>query len=226
MQRAVSMQQERVMADLPPPIGAPDGVTDQLAEIDRAAKARQRSRANALRVGSVAVALSFVFLLRHDLVYATQPLEPVSLGGPLEFDLGQEHSQRYAKIRAVPGDQTATFDYFGHHYRTFGMMASNVIVQQDLADLGPADQPTKGQVFEAVGRLWRDDDAPELGNLYKQFEARGIVFRQDEHLYVLRTGETPRKGIALPLQLLGILAFVVFNWIAARRVEKPVPDFE
>jgi hypothetical protein len=195
----------------------------QLAALEAQAKARRSRLARMLRSGSLVVAASFLFFLRADLVYATRSSTPHDLGGPLEFDFTAEKSQSYVSAVALPGELRATVDHMGQHYQLFGLLGTNILVEQDLSELTPEQQPERSKPFHVAGRLVRDDDASELRRLFELFEARGIVSRQEDHLFVLVANDVPRKGFSLWFELAGIVLFVAVNWLGARRIENPIP---
>ena len=198
------------------------GIGSELRALEEQARARRSRVGRALRLGSVAVAASFVFLLRADLRYALRPSVPVDLGGPMEFQLDREQRETYARVVGLPGELSPAADHGGHHLRMFGLLTTNIIVVQNLAEVGPDSQPARNQPYTALGRLVRDDDAVEFGLIFRLLEERGIVSRQGEHLYALLEGEAPRKDWSLPLELLGILAFVLVNFRAASKIERPL----
>jgi len=205
------------------PAGHEAEVAAELQLLERQAQARRARVARALRLGSLVVSASFVFLLRTDLRYALRPASPVALGGPMEFQFEREASQTYATVSGLPGELSPAADHGGRHLRMFGLLTTNIVVVQDLAEVGPEAQPARNQPYVATGRLVRDDDASEFRVVFRVLEDRGIVSRQDEHLYALLEGEAPRKDWALPLELLGILAFVAVNFRAAYKMQHPLP---
>lgn len=196
---------------------------EELEKLEAGSRARKARNARALRLGALAVAASFVFFLRNDLRYAVQPATPVDLGGPLEFNLDREASQRYAKIQAVPGGQAANVTHMGRQLRVFALLGTNVTVVQDLST-GSSQPPVRGTPIAVSGRLVRDDDAVELRNVFLMLETSGAVARIDGHIYALWADEAPRGSWTLPLELVGIVLFVLVNFRAARRMEKPLPE--
>ena len=181
---------------------------EELAALQAQNRARALRLARMLRAGSLLVAASFVFLLRGDLRYWTRPAAPVDLGGPLQFDLDREGSQRHVKLVGVPGRTAANVSHLSRNLRLFGILGTNVLVVQD-ADRVPRDQmPAADTPYATSGRLVREDEAGELSGIFRMMERAGIVARTDGHLYALYEGEAPRQGWGLPLELLGILGFV------------------
>lgn len=206
----------------------PDHQEDVLAELEKleaSARARRKRNARMLRAGAVVVAATFLFFMRAELRYALQPKAAADLGGPLEYNLQLEGSPRYVKIDGVPGGQAATVSHMGKQLRVFGLLGSNVVVVQDLGETTPEEAPTRGAPFKVSGKLVRDDDAVELHNVFNILEASGVVARIDGHLYALWAGEVPRQGWALPLELLAIAVFLLINFRAAHRMERPLPGF-
>jgi hypothetical protein len=199
-------------------------VAAELRAVEAQATARRARLARSLRYGSLLVAASFLFFLRGDLRYALRPSAPLELGGPLEFNLDREGTEQYASIVALPGELSATVEHMGGHFRMFGLLGTNVVVMQNLAENAPEAMPARNVPFHAAGRLVRDDDAMELRRIFELMEDRGVVVRQEGHLYVLHADELPRHGVALPLELLGIVLFVLVNWRAAYKVEHPLPE--
>jgi len=202
----------------------PDGdeaLLEDLREIRARSQPRRGRLAWTLRLGSLAVAASFVWLLRGDLRYAAASPTPLELGGPLEFSLSHQASQTFAHIRGVPGAQAANVSHLGHSLRIFGLLGSNVVVVQDRDAPGAAAPPSSGAPFDALGRLVRDDDDRALKNVFLLMERAGYVAPQsDGHLYALYVGERPRRFGVLALELLGIALFVGVNWRAAARVSR------
>jgi hypothetical protein len=212
--------------DAPGPDSAPRDIEAELRALEAQAQARRAKLARAMRLGSLVVSATFVFFLRGDLLYATRSSRPIELGGPLEFNLDREATETYASIVALPGELSASAEHGGRHYRMFGLLTTNVVVMQDLAEVSPEAQPARNVPFAVSGRLERDDDATELSKVFRLMEERGIVARQDGHLYVIHAEEAPRQGLTLPLELLGIVLFVLVNFRAAYKVEHPVPGLD
>ena len=57
----------------------------------------------------------------------------------------------------------------------FGLLSTNIVVVQDLAEVGPEAQPARDQPYPARGRLVRDDEASEFRVMFRLPEDRGIV---------------------------------------------------
>lgn len=199
---------------------------EELAALEAAAVARRARAARMLRYGSLAVAASFLFLLRGDLTYAFAPTQPLELGGPLEFNLDREQTERFAHVTGVPGGQAANVSHMGKQLRAFGLLGSNVLVVQDLSKVEDRSAPARGEPFAVSGRLQRDDDAVQLRNIFRLLESSGILAPQEGHCYALWAGEAPRGSWALPLELLGIVLFVGINFRAAARMARPVAPLE
>jgi hypothetical protein len=204
----------------------PDDPLAELAALEAAAVARRARAARVLRYGALVVAASFLFLLRGDLVYAFAPAQPLELGGPLEFNLDREVTQRFAHVTGVPGGQAANVSHMGRQLRAFGLLGSNVLVVQDLGKVDSASAPARGEAFAVSGRLLRDDDAVELRNIFRLLQQSGILSTQEGHAYALMAGEAPRSSWALPLELLGIVLFIGVNFRAAARMVRPVAPLD
>ena len=194
-------------------------ILEELEQLEAAGRSRRRNLARMMRVGSLLIAASFVWLLRGDLRYYAQPKTPVQLGGPLEFNLTNEASQRYAQIRGVPGGQARLAHHLGKSIRMFGLLGSNVLIVQDVSR--DQEPPAQNEAYTAKGRLVSEADAVELANVFQIMEREGSVSRENGQLSALWDGEAPRDSAALPLELLGIVVFVLANFRAARRVERP-----
>jgi len=198
-------------------------IAEELAHLEAQGRARRRNLARMLRLGSLLIAASFLWLLRGDARYFIQPNVPVQLGGPLEFNLAGEASQRYVRIRGVPGGQARIAHHVGKSLRMFGLLGSNVLVIQDASSSEP---PAQSEPYTAQGRLVSAEDAVELSNVFEIMQREGSVTRENGELYALWDGAAPRKSAALPLELLGIVLFVLVNFRAARRVERPPPSLD
>lgn len=210
----------------PPPGEGTDEVLRDLLRSQANARLRRQRAAQALRWGSLLIAASFLFLLRSDLAYWVSEPTPIELGGPLEFSLTEQRSNVYAHVKAVPGPQSANASHSGRNLRFSGLLSTNMVVRQDLGEVGPERTPQKYAQFEVSGRLLRDDDAPEMKHIFQTFERMGVVTRQEEHFWVIRDGERPRSGIGTPFLVLAIGIFIAANFIGARRLESAADAME
>ncbi|MBS2031518.1 MAG: hypothetical protein JST54_26700 [Deltaproteobacteria bacterium] len=199
---------------------------EELAQLEAERRARKLGTARMMRVGALVVSASFVFLLRGDIRYWLQPKTPVELGGPLEFNLDREQTERFAKITGVPAQRAANVSHGGRDLRVLGLLGSNVLVVQNRE--GSAEAPASNAAISVQGRLERDDDANELRNIFQLFEGLGFVSPVDGHFYALYADQLPRQGWTLPLELLGILLFLGVNLRKAhsltREANEPMSD--
>ena len=204
-----------------------DDVLQELAQLEADRRARKLRTARMMRLGALVVSASFVFLLRGDIRYWLQPKTPIALGGPLEFNLAPEGTERFVTITGVPGQHARKVSHGTRNLRVFGVLGSNVLVVEDL-DHGGAEPPSAGAAFTVQGRLQRDDDASELRNLFPMFEMEGTLAPIDGHFYALYADQLPRQGWTLPLELLGIVFFLAVNLRKAHSLtceaNEPMPD--